>query len=711
LIPLLLLALVQQPPRLTVDVRRQGRPVSGASVRVDSLSHQSDDRGVALFELASGAHTVSVAAIGFLPETLSVIMGARDTTVRVDLAHPLVELEAITVEATRTTRRIEEEPARVEVLAGADVAEKTEMRPADLTMLLSEMVGVRTQVTAPTVGSAVVRIQGLRGHYTLFLTDGLPLHGAQSGGLSLLQVPPLDLKQVEVIKGAASALYGPEALGGVVNLVSQRPTAKREVVLNQSSTGGSDAFLWLSQGLGPRWGITVIGDGHYQDERDRTGDGWADLPGFTRAQVRPRVFWTGDNGGTLMVTGSYMAEDRTGGTIGLAQAPDGQPFVESVRTRRGDLGLIAQVPLGLRSDSPLLNVRLAGSRDRQNREFGVIPELSEQTILFGETSLGYSHAGIDWVGGLSWERETFHSPQVATLDYTFTTPAVFAQVTGTPWNALTATLSARCDAHNVYGTYCSPRLSTLSKFGAQWTLRLSAGGGIFVPTPFTEETEPIALSALQPLNGLRVERARNASADLTATFGPLEVSSTVYGSRIERAIMLQPVPGDTTGRVELVNSTGSTDAFGAEAFAVYDRAPFVVTAHYSYVRSSEIDPTTGARRDVPLNPRDNLFLDLAYENLAHGTWVALEVDWSGTQALDNDPYRLESPPYVVAGALASQQLGKVKLFLSVQNITDVRQTNYDPIVLPARGPGGRWTTDQWAPLAGRSVNGGVRVQF
>lgn len=706
----LLLALVQQP-QLTIEVRRLNRPVAGASVRVDSLIRQSDERGLALFEIAGGVHAVSVAAIGFLPETLTVASGARDTTVRVDLAHPLVELEAITVEATRTTRRIEEEPARVEVLAGADVAEKTEMRPADLTMLLSEMVGVRTQVTSPTVGSAVVRIQGLRGHYTLSLTDGLPLHGAQSSGLSLLQVPPLDLKQVEVIKGAASALYGPGALGGVVNLVSQRPTARREVVLNQSSTGGSDAFLWISQSLGPRWGFTLLSDGHYQDERDRTGDGWADLAGFTRAQVRPRLFWTGDKGGTLMLTGSYMAEDRTGGTLAPAQAPDGLPFVESIGTRRGDLGLIAQQPLGQGNESPVLNVRVAGSKDRQDRQFGALAERGEQRILFGESSIAYSHAGIDWVGGLSWDRETFRSPDVATLDYTFNTPAVFAQVTAAPFSGLTATLSGRCDAQSVYGTYCSPRLSTLSKFGGHWTLRLSAGGGTFVPTPFIEETEPIALSALQPLNGLRVERARNASADLTASFGPLEVSSTVYGSRIERAIMLRPVPGDTTGRVELVNSTGTTNAFGAEAFGVYDRSPLVVTIHYSYVQSSEVDPVTSARRDVPLNPRQNLFLDLAYENLAHGTWAALEVDWSGKQALDDDPYRLESPPYVVAGALASQQVGKLKIFLSVQNITDVRQTDYEPMVLPARGPGGRWTTDQWAPLAGRSVNGGVRVQF
>ena len=79
------------------------------------------------------------------------------------------------------------------------------------------------------------------------LADGLPLYGGQGDSFSLLQVPPLDLGQVEIIKGAASALYGASALGGVINLVSRRPTAPgREVLLNQTSLGGSDATLWLA---------------------------------------------------------------------------------------------------------------------------------------------------------------------------------------------------------------------------------------------------------------------------------------------------------------------------------------------------------------------------------------------------------------------------------------------------------------------------------
>src|SRR5438874_6501064 len=96
------------------------------------------------------------------------------------------------------------------------------MRPADLSMLLNEMGGMRVQTTSPALGAAIVRVQGMLGRYTAFLSDGLPLFGQQGAGLGLLQIPPMDLGQVEVIKGNHSALYGSAAMPGVVNLIARR---------------------------------------------------------------------------------------------------------------------------------------------------------------------------------------------------------------------------------------------------------------------------------------------------------------------------------------------------------------------------------------------------------------------------------------------------------------------------------------------------------
>ena len=145
---------------------------------------------------------------------------------------PEIEV-SITVEATRTGGRIEDSPLRVEVLEREEIEEKMLMTPGDIVMMLNEMGGMRVQATSPSLGAASVRVQGMRGRYTRFLSDGLPLFG-EVAGLGLLQIPPMDLNQVEVIKGVASSLYGAGAMGGVINLVSRVPGAEpaRELLIN-----------------------------------------------------------------------------------------------------------------------------------------------------------------------------------------------------------------------------------------------------------------------------------------------------------------------------------------------------------------------------------------------------------------------------------------------------------------------------------------------
>src|SRR5712692_10612862 len=168
---------------------------------------------------------------------------------------------------------------RVELLGAEEIEEKRLMTPGDIVMMLNEMGGLRVQGTSPSLGAASIRVQGMRGRYTRFLSDGLPLFGEDVGGLGLLQIPPTDLGQVEVIKGVASALYGAGALGGVVDLISRRPTKEpsREALVNRTTLGGTDAVFFATQPLTDRWSGTLLLGGHWQNENDVDGDGWADL--------------------------------------------------------------------------------------------------------------------------------------------------------------------------------------------------------------------------------------------------------------------------------------------------------------------------------------------------------------------------------------------------------------------------------------------------
>src|SRR5690606_12116983 len=133
------------------------------------------------------------------------------------------EVEEVEISSTRSARTSGDIPTRVEFMDGEELAEKGNMKPGDIRMLLNESTGIQTQQTSATSYNSSIRIKGLDGKYTQLLRDGMPLYSGFSGGLSLMQIAPLDLKQVEVIKGGASTLYGGGAIAGLVNLISKTP--------------------------------------------------------------------------------------------------------------------------------------------------------------------------------------------------------------------------------------------------------------------------------------------------------------------------------------------------------------------------------------------------------------------------------------------------------------------------------------------------------
>ena len=312
-------------------------------------THRTDAAGTTTIITVPGTVEITVLKSGFAPTTASVQVAAGATQdVVVELqAQPTVEETVTVVASTRTDKRLEDQPMRVEVLAREEIEEKMLMTPGDIVMMLNEMGGMRVQATSPSLGAASVRIQGMRGRYTRVLSDGLPLFG-EVGGLGLLQIPPMDLGQVEVIKGVASALYGAGAMGGVVNLLSRRPgrEPEQEFLLNRSTRGATDAVTFLSGPLSRGWSASLLGGGHWQETNDVNDDAWADLPGYGRAVVRPRVFWDGGNGRTFFATTGFTYEDRDGGTPeGQVLAATGQPYVEALETQRYDAGAPRAVPV------------------------------------------------------------------------------------------------------------------------------------------------------------------------------------------------------------------------------------------------------------------------------------------------------------------------------------------------------------------------------
>jgi iron complex outermembrane receptor protein len=309
---------------------------------------------------------------------------AREWQITIDLKAQEQVQEGVTVFATRTDTRIQDLATRVEVLGPEEIDEKTMMTPGDIVMMLNEMGGLRVQSTSPFLGAASVRIQGMRGRYTAFLGDGLPLFGQQGGGLGLLQIPPVDLGQVEVIKGVSSALYGAGAMAGVVNLISRRPGKEpvHEILLNRSTRGATDASLFLASQLSPHWGASALGSGDWQQRNNIDNDGWADLAGYSRGVLRPRLFWDGGNGRTGLLTGGVTYENRKGGTVpGAVIRGTGAPYAEALNTRRYDIGGNLQYIV---KQSYVVSARFAASWQDHDHRFGEIRERDHHELLFGD---------------------------------------------------------------------------------------------------------------------------------------------------------------------------------------------------------------------------------------------------------------------------------------------------------------------------------------
>lgn len=708
----------QNPARrvtLRATVTHQGAPVAAATVRAGLLGAMTGDSGVALLQLAPGPHRIIAARIGFTPDTLDLVLTV-DTAIVIALEAATEEIKAVVVASTRGDRRLEDEPLRVEVIAGEEVDEKLMMTPGDIAMMMNETSGLRVQVTSPSLGGASVRVQGLRGRYTQMLSDGLPLFGAQAGGLGLLQIPPMDLAQVEVIKGSASALYGAGALGGVVNLISKRPgeEPEHELLLNRSTLGGTDAVLFASAPLARGWGYTLLAGTHHQERWDVDDDAWTDLPGYRRVVVRPRLRWDAANGAHVFLTTGVTDESRSGGSLPGTLAPDGDPYPEDLDTRRTDVGLVGRIPLG----AGFVTARGSWTGQAHSHRFGQMVEDDHHETMFAEASVVVPRERISAVFGAAFTHERYDNEDIAGFDYTFSTPAVFSQLEITPRPWLAATLSARVDAHSEYGTRVTPRLSTLLRAPAEgpfaeWTMRLSVGGGVFAPTPLTEEVEVVGLNNVMGFFDMRFERATTGSVDISGPLGPLEVTFTTFAASVRDAVTSVAVPPafpGEPGRLELRNAPSPSRTGGIEAVARYIEGPWHLTANYAFISATEWDADAGERVRSSLVPRHALGAVGMYEVEDKGR-IGLELYYTGEQHLDRDPYRTESEPYLIIGALFERQVGPVKLFVNFENITDRRQTRLDPIVLPSRGRGGRWTTDAWGDLAGRSINGGVRWRF
>lgn len=691
-----------------VTVEESMGMLAGFTVQAAGRTAATDARGVARLILPVGRQTVAVGRVGFRPARI-VVTVVRDSlvTARVTMAmsEEAMEMEAVKISATRIEKLAGETPIRVELVDEMEVDEKTLMSPSGIAMLLNETPGLRVQAAAPGLGTGSVRILGLPGQYTVMLADGLPLYGGSASALGPLDISPVDLQRVEIIKGAASALYGGQSLGGVIDLISKAPSGKKEVLFNRRMLGVTDAATWLSHKFSEHSGVSVLAAGTVQSAEDVDRDGWADQAKAARWSVRPRYQFTGAHGSTVFLTAGYGFDDRDGGTLDGAVSPDGVPFREGLRSNRFDVGMTTSSP----RPGGVLASRVALSSNRRERVFGSGPrEDDRMSTGFAEVTRSFVRAERATLFGAAVQLDEYQNKLNGAFNHNWFTPALFATTERTrgEW---TVSTSLRADFHPEIGLRPTERIAVMWKPGEDWSYRASVGTGYAAPSATTEETEATGLRRIVAGPDLAAEHSYGGMLDINGKLFGAELLATGYLSTIRGAIQLRD-PENPSAQATLRNAATDTRIGGIEAVAVWRWVGLKLIGTYGYAKGSRPNAVTSVREEMPMMPRHRIGADLMGEKEGVYRW-GIEGTWFAEQALEDNPFRSKSKPYAYLMAIAARQFGPWEVVANFENLLDVRQTNYDPLVRPVPMASGRWTTDVWAPLEGFMANVALRYRW
>ncbi|NRF39521.1 TonB-dependent receptor domain-containing protein [Pedobacter foliorum] len=688
--------------------------IIGANIKVQgtNISFISGADGiVTLNNVPSGKQIIQFSYVGFKTRTDTLNFPLTQPSPMLILLETEEELDEVVVSATRSSRTIDNIPTRVEVIAGEELDEKGNMKPGDIRMLLAESTGIQTQQTSATSGNSSIRIQGLDGKYTQIIRDGFPLYAGFSGGLGLLQIAPLDLQQVEVIKGSSSTLYGGGAIAGLVNLVSKKPTEERQLnfLLNGTSALGLDASGFYGQKF-EKIGITVYGAYNKGTAYDPSDIGLTAIPKFNRFTLNPKLFVYFNNATTLSAGINATTEKRIGGDLeyikgnGSAQ----HSYFEENKTGRYSTQIELDHKL---NDKEKLTFR--NSVSYYDRNIGLPSYLFSGVQLATYSEANYARTGekSDWVAGVNLLTDHFKEDQnsdFALRNYNYTTIGGFVQNTWNLTEKLTLESGIRGDYHNEYGFFFLPRVSGLWKINEHFSTRLGGGLGYKAPTVFTEDAERVQFRNVLPIDvaNTKAERSYGANYDVnyqTILFDDkigFSINQMFFYTRVNNPILLTTTTGNNLAYVQ---PKGNLDTKGMETNAKITYGDFKLFIGYTL---ADVNQYTGSTSTIyPLVSKHRLNNVLMYE--VEDEWkIGAEAYYYSKQRL-NDGTNGKS--YWTAGFMAEKLWERFSIFINFENLTDTRQTKFDTIYTGTiTEPVFR---DIYAPVDGFVINGGIKIRL
>lgn len=689
-------------------------PLIGATIHSKKLNlgAVTDTTGKAVItDIPEGKHQFQISYLGYETLSFELVFPSKEASelLTFKLHHKHDEMEEVTISSTRSSRTIDNIPTRVEFIAGEELTEKGNMKPGDIRMLLNESTGIRTQQTSATSYNSSIRIQGLDGKYTQLLRDGLPLFSGYSGSLSLMQIAPLDLKQVEVIKGANSTLYGGGAIAGLVNLVSKDPKNEPELsmMINGTSALGLDVSSFYAN-RNEKIGTTIFASYNKGTAYDPAGIGLTAIPEFDRFTLNPKLFIYPREETKIEIGLNIVKEERLGGNIDFINGEDvNNPYFELNETDRVSSQIIVNHAF---EDNFKTSFKNSISYFDRSIEIPDYNFSGLQFSSFSELNFNYERKNSEWIGGLNLWTDDFKQNQDSNaFNHSFQeyTTGIFMQNTYDFAENIAVESGLRLDYNNQYGFFPLPRLSVMYHPTTRLTFRMGGGLGYKTPTVFSEEAETRQFQSVRPLNRseLSAERSYGANFDINYSYSfteklSLTSNALFFYTQIENPLNLVPVQN----QFEFNQSAGFIDSKGIELNLKWGYEDFKLFTGYTF---ADVNETVNNSTDqMPLVAKHRLNNVLMYEK--HGNfWLGLEAYYFSPQKL-NDGELGQS--YWIFGLMSEKRFSEMfSVFLNFENFTDSRQTAFDTVYRGnIENPQFR---DIYAPVDGFVINGGIKLNL
>lgn len=502
----------------------KGSPVPFAKVQIKALdlNKLTDFDGYFSFlNLASDSIEINISALNYNDTVIH--LHAPHKVIHIELTSVLQQLEEVVVSGTMKEVSKKESITNIEVLRPQFFKKNPTPSIYDAMQTVN---GVRPQINCSVCNTGDIHINGLEGSYTMILIDGMPIVSSLSTVYGLTGIPNSLVERIEIIKGPASALYGSEAIGGVINIITKNPDKAPLLSMDVFTTS------WLETSTDVAFKakvskaasiLTGINYYNYSNPIDNNGDGFTDVTQQHRISVFQKWNFNRKSNKVFSLAGRYYYEDRWGGELNWNEQFRGGDSIygESIFTNRWELLGVYQLPL--KED---IFITTSFNQHQQNSVYGNVPYIADQLIGFGQIYWTKKVNHHDLLTGTAVRYTRYDDNSPATYDdqsdinliSKIILPGIYLQDVISLNEKHKLLASFRYDYHSDHGSIYTPRIGYKGSV-YKTDFRVNAGTGYRVVNIFTEDHA--ALTGSRDViveEGIKPETSYNINVNVNRSF-------------------------------------------------------------------------------------------------------------------------------------------------------------------------------------------------